>query len=142
MKRLNKEYKICSDKTIELIYGSTNKNNPQVIYISGKCWISPSFCGDYETILNNIKKEFIRYINKFIKFDKIFDNKFILDFDINIDSLNLNTKKYLSFNIFFKQKDEVIYSLKNEKLFSNFYQLSDKLEELLKSNDFEIYKRK
>lgn len=142
MKRLNKEYKICSNKTIELIYGSTNKNNPQVIYISGKCWISPSFCDDYETILKNIKKEFIRYINKFIKFDNIFDNKFILDFDINIDSLNLNTKKYLSFNIFLKQKDEVIYSLKDEKLFSNFYQLSDKLEELLKSNDFEIYKRK
>lgn len=142
MKRLNKKYKICSDNNIELIYGSTNKDNPQVIYVSGKCWISPLFCGEYETILNNIKKEFIHYINKFVKIDNIFDNKFILDFDINIDSLNLNTKKYLSFNIFLKQKNEVLYPLKSDKLFSNFYKLSDKLEELLQSNDFKIYKRK
>lgn len=142
MKRLNKKIKLDFKNNIDLIYGSTNKDNPQVIYLSGKCWVLPVFDGDYNFIFNNIKKEFNHYITTFIKSNNIFSNKFILDFDISIDGLSMNNKKFLSFNIFLKQKNDPIFNLNNPIFLSKFQNITDKLEELLFNNGFKIFAKK
>lgn len=57
MKRLNKEYKldVCNHMIVK--YGSVNKDNPQVIYVNGKCWVSPKHQMDYEYVISRIEKE-------------------------------------------------------------------------------------
>ena len=47
MKRLNKEYILDFSNDIDVRFGSVNKDDPKVIYLSGKCWVSPKFEDDY-----------------------------------------------------------------------------------------------
>ena len=60
MKRLNKEYKLDVCKHISLKYGTVNRNNPQVVYVSGKCWVSPLRNMNYADVISNIEKEMRR----------------------------------------------------------------------------------
>ena len=106
MKRLNKEYKLDVCNHISLKYGTVNRNNPQVIYVSGKCWITPNKEMDYSDVINGIESNMRRNI-KFFMIDGVnFDNKYILDFDINVDALAPNTKKFLSFDFYLRQNEE------------------------------------
>ena len=98
MKRLNKEYKLDVCKHISLKYGTVNKNNPQVVYVSGKCWVSPLKQMDYANVVNGIEKDMRKNIKNFLIDGVNFDNKYILDFDISIDKLLPNEKKFLSFD--------------------------------------------
>lgn len=142
--RLNKEIKInCSDNII-LKYGSVNKNDPQIIYVSGKMWISPTYNGDFETPINFIRSNFKKELSKILKNSVLFDNKFILDFDINPLNLICNKKTFFSISFFIKQNGEKIINLKNIKniIISNFGYLFRDLENELNENDFEISKTK
>lgn len=106
MKRLNKEYKLDVCNHISLKYGTVNRNNPQVVYISGKCWVSPQKEMDYSNVINDIEKNMRKNIKSFLIDGVNFDNKFILDFDINIDNLSPNTKKFLSFDFYLRQNEK------------------------------------
>ena len=106
MKRLNKEYKLDVCKHISLKYGTVNRNNPQVVYVSGKCWVSPLRVMNYGDIISNIEKEMRRNIKTFFIDEINFDNKYILDFDINVDNINPNEKKFLSFDFYLRQNEK------------------------------------
>ena len=66
MKRLNKEYKLDVCRHISLKYGTVNKNNPQVVYVSGKCWVSPLRQMNYELVFNDIEKKMRNNIKAFL----------------------------------------------------------------------------
>ena len=53
MKRLNKEYILDFSNDIDVRFGSVNKDDPKVIYLSGKCWVSPKFEDNYNNIFEN-----------------------------------------------------------------------------------------
>ena len=144
MKRLNKEYRLDICSHIALKYGSVNKDNPQVIYISGKCWVSPKYEMDYENVINNIEKEMRKNIKLFLVDGDNFSNKFILDFDINTDKMSPNEKKFLSFDLYVRQNEENKKALKNLKEILNrkISTIANSLVYLFNENDFSVQKKK
>jgi hypothetical protein len=144
MRRLNKEYKLEVCKHISLKYGSVNKNNPQVVYVNGRCWICPTKLMDYQTILENIEKDMKKNIKTFLIDGINFDNKYILDFDINTNSLLPNEKKFLSFDFYLRQNEnnkKDLLSLKDifERKVST---IANNLVHSFKKNQFTIEKTK
>jgi hypothetical protein len=144
MIRLNKEIKIDACKNINLKYGSVNKNDPQVIYVSGKMWICPTYDGDFNEPINLVYNNFRKELNSILRKSVVFDSKHILDFDINPINLVKNKKKFFSISFFVKQKSEKLINLKNMKnlISSNFGYLFKNLERDLIENEFEVSKTK
>ena len=144
MKRLNKEYKLDVCKHISLKYGTVNRNNPQVVYVSGKCWVSPLRSMNYDDVISNIEKEMRRNIKTFFIDEINFDNKYILDFDINVDNINPNEKKFLSFDFYLRQNEKNKKQLGDLKDMLNrkVSTIANNLVYMFKENDFSIEKRK
>ena len=144
MKRLNKEYKLDVCNHIILKYGSVNKDNPQVVYVSGRCWVSPQTDMDYESVVYKIEKKVRNTIKAFLMDGVNFDNKFILDFDINTDKMNKNDKKFLSFDLYLKQNENNKKTLKElkELLMHRISTVANNIVYFFKENDFEINKKK
>ena len=144
MKRLNKEYKLDVCSHIKLKYGTVNRNNPQVIYVSGKCWVSPLRKMDYTSVFNEAEKNMRKNIKTFLIDGVNFEDKYILDFDINIDNISPSEKKFLSFDFYLKQNE------KNKKELSAFKDvfnrkistIANNLVYVLKKNDFTVNKTK
>lgn len=144
MKRLNKEYKLDVCSHIKLKYGTVNRNNPQVIYVSGKCWVSPLRKMDYTSVFNKAEKNMRKNIKTFLIDGINFEDKYILDFDINIDNISPNEKKFLSFDFYLKQNE------KNKKELSAFKDvfnrkistIANNLVYVLKENGFTVNKTK
>ncbi len=144
MKRLNKEYKLDVCKHISLKYGTVNRNNPQVVYVSGKCWVSPLKEMNYSDVIDEIEKEMKKNIKTFFIDDVNFINKFILDFDINTDNLIPKEKKFLSFDFYLRQNEKNKKQLSDLKdLFSRKVStIANNLVYMFKENNFSIEKRK
>lgn len=144
MRRLNKEYKLDVCNHIIVKYGTVNKDNPQVIYVSGKCWVSPQIKMSYGEIISNIEKEMRKNIKLFLIDGINFDKKFILDFDINTDNFIVGDKKFLSFDFYLKQNEVNKKSLKDLKNVINgkISTVVNNLVYLFKENNFTIEKRK
>ena len=142
--RLNKEIKIDICENINLKYGSVNKNDPQIIYVSGRMWVCPSYDGDYETPINLIHNKFKRELSMCLRDSSIFDYKHILDFDINPLNLVKDKKTFFSISFYVKQKPEKIINLNNIKnlISSKFGYLFRELEKDLIENEFKVSKTK
>ena len=144
MIRLNKEIKLNNCKNINLKYGSINKNDPQVIYVSGKMWLCPTYDGDYNEQINLMHNNFKKRLNSVLSDSVIFEKKHILDFDLNVENLIKNKKKFFSITFFIKQKREKLVNLNNIKniISSDFGYLFKELENELIENEFAISKTK
>ena len=144
MKRLNKEIKLNVCDYMNLKDGSTNKDNPQIVYISGKAWISPKFNGDYESLLNRIKFNFRKHIKKNVIESNIFENKFVLDFDLNSSNMQKDKKKFMSFDLFLKQNTNNIITLNELNMpLSNYIScIANDLVYNFHTNDFDVAKKK
>lgn len=144
MKRLNKEYKLDVCNHISLKYGTVNRNNPQVVYVSGKCWVSPQRDMDYGNVIDNIEKTMRKNIKSFLIDGINFDNRFILDFDINIDGLVPREKKFLSFDFYLRQNENNKKKLSelNDLFKRKISTIANNLVYSFKENDFTINKKK
>jgi hypothetical protein len=142
MERLSKEFKLNISNNISVKYGSVDKNNPKVIYIEGKCWVSPLFEGNYTAHIDNIKAQFRKCVSKLLISNEVYSSKFILDFDVNTENMKIDEKKFLSFNIFLRQESNSLYALKDSKLYEHFPTMVNMLYNLLNENEFRVTKRK
>lgn len=142
MERLSKEFKLNISNNISVKYGSVDKNNPKVIYIEGKCWVSPLFEGDYTAHIDSIKTQFRKGISKLLISNEVYSSKFILDFDVNTENMKIDEKKFLSFNVFLRQKSNSLHTLKDAKLYEHFPTMVNMLYNLLNENEFKVTKRK
>jgi hypothetical protein len=144
MKRLKKEYSLDVCNHIVLKYGTVNRDNPQVIYVSGKCWVSPKDERDYSKTISDIEKNMKKNINNLLMDGVNFDKKFILDFDINVDGLAPSRKRFLSFDFYLRQneKNKKDLSLLKPLLSGKVSTISNNLVYLFRENRFTIEKRK
>ena len=144
MKRLKKEYSLDVCNHIVLKYGTVNRDNPQVIYVSGKCWVSPKDERDYSKAISDIEKNMKKNINNLLMDGVNFDKKFILDFDINVDGLAPSRKRFLSFDFYLRQneKNKKDLSLLKPLLSGKVSTISNNLVYLFRENSFTIEKRK
>lgn len=144
MKRLKKEYVLDVCNHIDIKYGTVNKDNPQVIYVSGKCWVSPSIEMDYEKAISCIEKDMKRNIRNILMDGINFDKKFILDFEVNTDGMSPSNKRFLSFDFYLKQNESNKKSLSDvgSILSRKVSTISNNLVYLFRENSFSIEKRK
>lgn len=115
MRRLNKEYKLNISDKISIKYGTVNKDKPNVIYISGKCWVKTNDNNNITKNITYVKKEMENEIKTYMCNGNTFQKKYIIDFDINTDGWMKNIKKFLTFDIFIRQNDDNILTLKQNE---------------------------
>ena len=144
MRRLNKEYKLDVCNHISVKYGTVNRDDPQVVYVSGKCWVSPNYEMDYGDVMYDIEKKMRKNIKMFMTDGINFDKKYILDFDINTDKMAPNEKKFLSFNFYLKQNNKNKRKLKElrELMDNKVSTIANGLVYTFNDNDFTISKTK
>jgi hypothetical protein len=144
MKRLKKEYSLDVCNHIVLKYGTVNRDNPQVIYISGKCWVSPKDEMDYGKTISEIERNMRKNIKNLLMDGINFEKKFILDFDINVDGLAPYRKRFLSFDFYLRQneKNKKDLSLLKPLLSGKVSTISNNLVYSFRENNFQIEKRK
>ena len=107
MKRLNKEYNIDINPSFKTKYGSTNHKKPEVIYIVGNTYISPSFeSNDYVSEVNGLKTSYNKLVSELIsEYSSIFDKNCIFDIDVCDNRIKKGKKTFLTFELYLKQKD-------------------------------------
>jgi len=144
MKRLGKEYKLGICDVMSICYGSINKGCPNVIYISGHCWVSPTRLFNGYDIVSDIEDNIRCGIKEFLCNGFDFDKRFILDFDLSSDNLLIGSKKFLSFDLFLRQCDGSIKSLKciRSILEGRFGLIINDLHHFLCSNGFLVSRKK
>lgn len=144
LKRLNKEYKLDVNNFISLKYGSVNRDNPRIVYISGKCWISPTKEMEYERAISNVEKLFKKSVKSYMLDGVNFDDKLIIDFDVNSDKMNFGEKKFLSFDFYLRQNEKNSKPLKElKKMFTSKVKLlSNELVDCFNKNNFYVEKKK
>ena len=134
--RLNSEKKI-EHNFFKLKIGTTNKINPNVIYIEGRTFIKPLYEKDnYNPDIINIKRRFNRFLQNYVNNSDIFSNKFILDFQVAQSGIAVNKRSFLSFQFFLKLKD-----IKNNTE-SEIKNILDELIKEIEKSDFEVSKTK
>lgn len=142
--RLNSEKKINS-KNFQLKIGTTNKKEPIVIYIEGKTFISPQILkDDYTKDISEIKHDFKISISNNLCQNKMFDKKFILDFQVAAKGILFNKKSFLSFQFLLKQNPQNILELKDlkQKAEPLIFNIINDLEKTILDHDFFISKTK
>lgn len=144
MQRLNKEYKLNVCDHIIVKYGSVNKDNPQVVYISGKCWVSPTHEADYACLANLIENNFRKTVRRVMLDGINFENRLILDFDVVTDKMFVGSRKYLCFEIYLRQNEKNKKRLKDLSsiITSKTSIIANSLAESLHRNGFLVGKQK
>lgn len=112
MKRYNKEYNLDNVGQVQLKLGTINKDDPKVVYVSGKCWVTPNIETNYSDVFDNVRKNVEKVIRKDVASNGFFMNKVIVYFDINPDSFVLGKKKYFGFDLYLRQNEGVKRKLK------------------------------
>ena len=125
--------------------GTVNKNNPEVIYFEFRTFISPlEESNNYSQVFAFLKKEFSKKISDSLKLNDFFSEKYILDFQIANSGIRINKKSYLSFQLFLRQKNEVIKELKEIKKIAEPFlvNLLNEFKNDIISNNFSVTKTK
>jgi hypothetical protein len=107
MKRTNKEIKLNINDSCNILYGTTNKFNPKVVYLSCNTWVNPNETKDFNDIFNKIFSNFKKELFNNISMSKIFDKNFITNFEITKSILKKNKKNFFNFEIYVKQKEHI-----------------------------------
>jgi hypothetical protein len=143
-KRTNVEKRLKND-FFNIKLGTVNKNNPEVIYFEVRTFISPlEENNNYSQVFAFLKKEFSKKISDSLKLNDFFSEKYILDFQIANSGIRINKKSYLSFQLFLKQKSEIIKELKEIKKIAEPFlvNLLNEFKNDIIGNNFSITKTK
>lgn len=142
--RLNSEKRI-EHENFKLKLGTTNKNNPLIVYVEGKAFISPNEEKEtYTRDINDIKRNLQWTIKKTIENSKYFQNDYILDFQVANSGIRKNKKSFLSVEFLFKQHAQNILKLKDVKKYAenDIKNIITSLSENITKHDFSLYKTK
>ena len=142
--RLNNEKKI-DNENFKLKIGTTNKLSPVIVYIEGKAFITPNEERyDYSKDISEMKHCLRRSIGSHLSETNLFDNKFILDFQVATGGIKMNKKSFLSFQFYLRQdKDDVkkLTDLKNNAC-GIINEIVNELSDCIVDHGFEIAKTK
>ena len=107
------EIKLETTNNISLKCATCDRTNPRVLYISGKTWVKPIMKTNYSDSLSRIKNRMEnRILNTLRKLDSL-DSKFIFDFSLTPLNMRVGRAKFMTFNIFLRQKEDNVRKLKN-----------------------------
>lgn len=142
--RCNCEKRIDHDR-FRLKIGTTNRNNPIVVYFEGRTFISPNTEKNrYDKDIYDMKRSLSKSISGNIKESNLFDNDFILDFQVAQNGISRNKKSFLYFQFLLRQQKDRVLKMKDIKKESlgTINNIIKTLEDTIYSRDFSIYKYK
>lgn len=143
--RLNSEKTIANDY-FKVKIGTTNKVNPQVVYVEGKTFIKPiNEKEDYNKDVIELKRAFNKTIQKYLAGDKVYIPKYIFDFQVAQSGISTQKKSFLTFQFLLRQRtDKQIMKLKDIKIASEnlINNIIDEFSEHIKTHEFTITKTK
>ena len=142
--RLNNEKKIDSEY-FKLKIGTTNKLEPMIIYIEGRTFICPQKDkDDYSKDISELKTGLKRKLSQLLSGTELFDDKFIMDFQIASKGIIKDKKSFLFFQILLRQKKDNILKLKDVKDKSKDFidELVNHFAQNIMEHNFEITKIK
>ena len=110
-----KEFKLLSVDNIRLKCGTNNRKEPKVIYLSGKMWVKPLGEFDYSGAISNIRHKVNKRLKSMLYKTPCFDNRYILDFELNTGTMKKNTGKFMQFQMFVRQNDNNVVGVNSIK---------------------------
>lgn len=144
-RRTNEKYTLeINDKMAIVKFGTVNKTKPQVVYISFGTWIYPNTTGNHKQYLIDLEDTVRKSIKTHILNDGLFCERYLLDYDICLDSFRLDSKRFLSIEIFLKQNSTIVHSMKEllPTVTERTIKVVDELVDDLESNNFTVTKTK
>lgn len=142
--RLNNEKRI-ENQNFRLKIGTTNKLQPIVVYVEGKAFISPKEEKyDYTKDVSEIRHSFKQSITEGLYKTALFDNKYILDFQVATSGIKPEKKSFLSFQFYLRQNKDDIKKLPDLKNLAGEFitEVVDSLSDSIYEHGFEITKTK
>ena len=103
--RLNSEKKV-DNQYFDVKIGTVSRLNPRAIYVEGKTFIKPlEKRDDYQSDISLIRHTLKNKLNNELRQNKLFEQRFILDFDIASSCVKYSKNSYLFFQVTMKQKN-------------------------------------
>ena len=142
-KRLNETYSLGISDKMAISYGTVNKKNPVVVYLSLGCWIYSDTIGNHKQKLITIEDTVRKLVKTDIINDGLFAQRFLLDYDVCLDNV-FRAKRYVSIEVFLKQNGTTIHSVKEllPTISERTSKLVDELIDNLEDNGFTVTKTK
>lgn len=137
--RKNKEYKIESGNSFKLKYGSTDKDDPKVVYINGNTWMVPPKIDEVKTVIPSIERNVRNFVKFEINKNQSLDKSFIFDFDLKPDSIIPGRRKFISFELYVRQRETKKLTEICDNIREMASKITGKIEEELVRNDFVKY---
>ena len=85
-------------------FGTLDRDNPSVMYVSGRCWVTP--CRkeiDQDAAVSRVRNDIRRTVSRMIGETKTFAPKMIIDIEFNSDKPVVGKKKKLTYDLYLKQ---------------------------------------
>lgn len=142
MVNLNREYPICVDNGYTAKFGSVNREDPKVIYITARLWIAPSKEFDYKTSIKNVQNSFRKAVSSSLKDDSMFMDRYILDYDYFFDYVTVGKKKGFSVEMYLTQKDTKKLADIKDDVEKKTLSLLNELSFQLRDEGFDVFKDK
>lgn len=120
MKKINSEVKINND-LFKVKIGTTDKKNPEIVYIEIGCYISPNEDGEYGPVIDGIEKKTNNFISKIVGPNTMCEKDYIFIFNVAEERITKKKKSYMEIQVFLK----LINEFKNVK----FSEIVEKLDE-------------
>lgn len=143
MIRSNQEIKVKVNEKLNTKYGSTDRNNPSVIYIIVNTYISPKFLSDdYSEQIKNIKKNIKKRFSNNSTFSENYYSNNITNLEIYENNICFGKKTFLHFELFLKQKK--VFKLKeiSNELTDICFNICNAMEKIINEEEFCCYKNK
>lgn len=139
-----KEKQLFINPNMLIKYGTTQRCNPEVIYVSSKFWIEPLEEIEFENVFEDIRNEFRQELTCILRNQEKWQNKFISDFDIKSNGIQTNKKSFVSIEFYIKQNSKMMRNFKSLEcdMINDFTNLFDNLQENLSVNNIRIYQNK
>lgn len=100
-KRTVKEYKLDNNNVFQSKYGTLNKNNPSVIYVKSRGKIVPLIeKNTYIEDVADIKESLTAYVDRLVKNNDEFQNRYIFNIDTGDNALKYNRKSYFKYDVY------------------------------------------
>lgn len=144
-KTINSE-KIFQNPNFKIKIGTTNKKNPETIYIQLGTYIKPlELMESYKEYIYNFDKKTKKFISNLINKKQTCNKNFILITDIAEERINKDKKSYLDLQIYLKpenkEKNNFKYLVKD--IYNNYtLDILNHIQTEFDNNNFEYHKTK
>lgn len=144
IKRLKREYGLDINNNVVVKYGTLDKENPKVVYVTCKGYITPIEKFDYDSAIDDIINCFKKKLRHTLRKSIYFENKFICDFDLKSVTMEYNKKNYFMVEFYVRQLNNNIVGIKevDKYLIETFSHNINDLIKQFNDNTFIVTKTK